>query len=155
MLVEFDQISDESRVWIYASNKLLTTDQQNYILESISNHIKTWQSHQQPLKAAVTVLEEYFIIVSLDESYTRASGCAIDTLQNKIQRIEKELSVSLLDRLNIFISTKNGIKPIPLLKLNTFVDQNTLFYDLTINYKKDIQTYLKPIKDGWCAHYLD
>ena len=154
MLVEFDQISDDSRVWIYASNKLLTSDQQNYILKSISNHIKTWQSHQQPLKAAVTVLEEHFIIVSLDESYTKASGCAIDILQNKIQRIEKELSISLLDRLHVFISTKNGIKAIPLFKLNTFVDHNTLFYDLTINYKKDIQTYLKPIKDGWCSHYL-
>ncbi len=155
MLVDFDEISDGSRIWIYASTKRLTSNQQHYILDSIAHHIKDWQSHQNPLKAAVKVLEDYFIIVALDESYEKASGCSIDALQNNIQNIEKELNISLLDRLNVYIVKNGEIESIPLFKLKGSVDQDAFFYDLTINYKKDIETYLKPIKDGWCYNYLD
>ena len=155
MLVEFDKISDDSRIWVYASDKRLTIDQQHYILDSISNHVKDWKSHQKPLKAAVTILENYFIIVALDESYQKASGCSIDTLQKNTQDIEKELNISILGRLNVYVIKKGEIESIPLFKLKDSVDHDTLFYDLTINYKKEIETYLKPIKDGWCSNYLD
>ena len=155
MLVEFDEISDDSRVWVYASEKRLTTDLQHYIVDSISNHIKNWKSHQKPLKSAVKILEDYFIIVALDESHETASGCSIDTLQNNIQNIEKEINISLLERLNVYVIKNGEIESIPLFKLKDSVDDDTLFYDLTINYKKDIATYLKPIKDGWCSNYLD
>ncbi len=155
MLVEFDEISDDSRVWIYASEKRLTTNQKHYIIDSISNHIKNWKSHQKPLKSAVKILEDYFIIVALDESYQKASGCSIDTLQSNIQNIEKELDVKILGRLNVYVMKNGEIESIPLFKLKDSVDHDTLFYDLTINYKKEIETYLKPIKEGWCHNYLD
>ena len=107
------------------------------------------------LKSAVKILEDYFIIVALDESHETASGCSIDTLQNNIQNIEKEINISLLERLNVYVIKNGEIESIPLFKLKDSVDDDTLFYDLTINYKKDIATYLKPIKDGWCSNYLD
>ena len=32
MLVEFDEISDNARLWIYAADKKLTINQESYIL---------------------------------------------------------------------------------------------------------------------------
>ncbi|MBT4217162.1 MAG: hypothetical protein HOE25_01185 [Flavobacteriales bacterium] len=102
MLVNFNTIPEESRIWIYAAEQKLTNEQESYILQSISDHIKNWEAHKVPLTAGVAILENHFIVVALDESKNLASGCSIDTLQKLIQHLEKDLSISLLNRLNIF-----------------------------------------------------
>ena len=155
MLVDFDILPDESRIWIYSSEKKLTNKQENYILESISDQLQSWEAHKVPLMAGVTILEHYFIIVALDESKNRASGCSIDTLQNKIQQIENKLSISLLNRLNIFCIVDDAIVCIPSVNLKNNVNKDTLFYDLTIESKSQINSFLKPISDGWCAKLVD
>ena len=151
MLVNFNTIADQSRIWIYAAEHKLTNDQENYILDHISVHLQNWEAHKVSLTAGVTILENHFIIIALDESKNGASGCSIDTLQNKIQEIEKELSISLLNRLNIFCRIEDTIKCIPTTKLAEHANKETLFYDLTIQKKSELSNWLKPIEEGWCA----
>ena len=102
MLADFHALPEESRIWLYAAENALSKDKQNYILNVISEDLKGWNAHQQPLTAGVTILENHFIVIALDESKNGASGCSIDTLQGTIQKIEKELSISLMNRLNVF-----------------------------------------------------
>ena len=154
MLVDFNEISNDSRIWIYSSDKKLSPDQEKYISSKVSNHINNWQAHNNPLKASVAIFENYFIIVALDESFAKASGCSIDTLQNLIQQLEVDLKLSLLNRMNIYIKDKDEIRCIPLSDLMNYANSDTLFYDLTVNYKKALITYLKPIKNSWCKSYI-
>ena len=154
MLVNFNTIPKESRIWIYAAEQKLTNEQQNYILKFISDHLKNWESHKVPLIAGVKILENHFIIIALDETKNGASGCSIDTLQNQIQNLEKNLSISLLNRMNIFCRIDDEIECIPTLKLAENANQDTLFYDLTIQKKSELYSYLKPINESWCANYL-
>ena len=154
MLVDFNLTDDQSRIWIYAAEQKLTNDQENYILDHISVHLQNWEAHKVPLTAGVTILENHFIIIALDETKNGASGCSIDTLQNKIQEIEKELSVSLLNRLNIFCKIDDTIKCIPTTKLAENANKETLFYDLTIQKKSELANWLKSIKEGWCSSFL-
>ena len=90
----------------------------------------------------------------MDEGKNGASGCSIDTLQNKIQNLEKDLSVSLINRLNVFCKIGEEIQCIPSFKLKSVANSETLFYDLTIQKKTDLQTFLKPISEGWCSRLL-
>tara|TARA_B100000795_G_C22493491_1_gene321166 strand:- start:128 stop:592 length:465 start_codon:yes stop_codon:yes gene_type:complete len=154
MLADFHTLPEESRIWIYASEMTLITDHQSHILNYISEHLKGWNAHKLPLTAGVTILENHFIVVALDEGEIGASGCSIDTLQNKIQELEKELSVSLLNRLNVFCRIDDEIQCVPSFKLDGIAKANTLFYDLTIQKKSDLHSYLKPISEGWCAHLV-
>jgi len=155
MLVDFNTIADNSRIWIYAAEKKLTSDKKTYIINYISDHLQNWNAHKVPLIAGVTILENYFIVIALDESENRASGCSIDLLQNMIQDLEKELSVSLLNRLNVFCRIDDKILCVPSFKLGCIAKDNTLFYDLTIQNKSDLHSYLKPISEGWCKNLLD
>ena len=109
MLVDFNTTADQSRIWIYAAEHKLTKDQENHILNHISDHLQNWEAHKVPLTAGVTILENRFIVVALDDSENGASGCSIDTLQKLIQNLEKELSISLLNRLNIFCKIRKYI----------------------------------------------
>ena len=154
MLVDFNTTADQSRIWIYAAEQKLTNEQENHILKAISDHLQNWEAHKVPLTAGVTILEHHFIIIALDETKNGASGCSIDTLQNKIQNLEKDLSISLLNRLNVFCRIDNEIECIPTLKLADNANQDTLFYDLTIQKKSELHSYLKPISEGWCASCL-
>ena len=154
MLVDFNTTADQSRIWIYAAEHKLTQDQKNYILKHISDHLQNWEAHKVPLTAGVTILENRFIVVALDESENGASGCSIDTLQKLIQNLEKELSVSLLNRLNVFCRIGDEIECIPTTKLAENANKDVLFYDLTIQKKSELDSYFKPISKGWCAHLV-
>jgi len=154
MLVDFDTIYDGSRVWVYAAEQELTENQKKYILKVISIHLQSWNAHKVQLQAAVKIYNSHFVVVALDESKNKASGCSIDSLQNKVQEIEQELSISLMNRLNIFCSIDNVIKCIPVNNLSNNISMDTLFYDLTIDKKHELSNWLKPIKDGWCYTFL-
>ena len=151
MLAEFHNLPEESRIWLYAAENALSKDKQNYILNVISEDLEGWNAHQQPLTAGVTILENHFIVIALDESKNGASGCSIDTLQKTIQKIEKELSIRLMNRLNVFCEIEGKIVCVPSFKLENIAKADTPFYDLTILTKSDLNTYLKPISEGWCA----
>ena len=43
---------------------------------------------------------------------------------------------------------------IPSVKLSEFANSDTLFYDLTIQTKKDLTNFLKPISEGWCKNLI-
>ncbi|MBT5273351.1 MAG: ABC transporter ATPase [Flavobacteriales bacterium] len=154
MLADFHTLPDSSRIWLYASEKALTTDQQNHILTYIAEHLKGWNAHKVPLTAGVTILENHFIVIALDENKNGASGCSIDTLQKTIQELEKDLSIALMNRLNVFYKIGEIIKVIPSFKLGVIANEDTLFYDLTIQRKEELSNYLKPIKEGWAKSYL-
>ena len=68
MLSDFHTLPEESRIWLYAAENALTKDQQNYILKVVSEDLKGWNAHQQPLTAGVTILENHFILIAWDES---------------------------------------------------------------------------------------
>ena len=59
-----------------------------------------------------------------------------------------------MNRLNVYCKIDGEIVCIPYLNLKSNVDSHTLFYDLTIQKKEDLHTYLKSIKDGWCNRFL-
>ena len=154
MLADFNKLPNSSRIWIYASEKALATEQQEYIINYIAEHLKGWNAHKVPLTAGVTILENHFIVIALDENKNGASGCSIDTLQKTIQELEKDLSIALMNRLNVFCKIGEIIKVIPSFKLGVIANEDTLFYDLTIQRKEELSNYLKPIKEGWAKSYL-
>ena len=154
MLANFHALPEESRIWLYAAENALSKGQQDYILKVISDALKGWNAHKQPLTAGVTILENHFIVVALDEGKNGASGCSIDTLQKTIQELEKDLSISLLNRLNIFCRIDDKIHCIPTTKLAEYANKETLFYDLTIQKKGDLFNWLKLVEEGWCANLI-
>ncbi len=154
MITSFSEMSKDSRIWIYQSNRKFIASELEELNSKIVAFLNTWASHGSEMLCSYQIKYDRFIIIALDETKTSASGCSIDTLQNIIQKIEKELIFSLMNRLNVFCKIEDEILCIPSFKLGSVADKDTLFYDLTILTKSDLNTYLKPISEGWCAHLV-
>ena len=109
MIVSFDEISDDARIWIYQSNKLFSNDQIKIINDKIQDFLNSWTSHGNELKVASKIKYSYFIIIALDQNTSLATGCSIDKMVHFIKNLENEFGVRLLDRLDISYKINNEI----------------------------------------------
>ncbi|MEL6976420.1 MAG: ABC transporter ATPase, partial [Bacteroidota bacterium] len=78
MLVDFEALPDESRVWIYQSNRSFTEAEITEIKEGLAQFLTQWTAHGSELKAGFTIKYKRFIVIALDQSLAGASGCSID-----------------------------------------------------------------------------
>ena len=56
MKVEFDKISDESRIWVYQSNDDFTESDVNIINKKSELFVNNWMAHNKELQASYNIL---------------------------------------------------------------------------------------------------
>jgi len=126
----FKNLPDSSRVWIYQNQSKISAEDQKKIQEKLSTFVSTWAAHEVPLYGESAILEDYFIVLAVDETKTIASGCSIDTSVHFIKELETEFQLSLFDRLNILIEEVGERKIIPYSELSKH--RNATFFDPSI-----------------------
>jgi hypothetical protein len=94
-------LQDSSRVWIFQSSRFLTEKEIEYLEERGSDFITQWEAHGEKLLAEIKVVNNLFLIVVLDESIARATGCSIDKVMHFVQEFEIKHSISFTNRLII------------------------------------------------------
>ena len=155
MVVTFDKISDDSRIWIFQSNQLISNIDIESLEKKIDAFLSSWTSHGDQLMVASKIKYNLFIIIALDESCSTASGCSIDKLVNFIKNIENEYQISLLDRLDLSYRDKNKIS---VLRLDDFkrkilekkINNDSILCNNLINLKSDLDDNWEiPINRSW------
>ncbi len=138
-------ISENSRVWIYQSNRPFTTDEQEAISHHLAVFIKEWQAHGQQLAAAFEIRYNRFIILSVDEEIAEASGCSIDKSVSLMKAIEQEFGLSLFDRLNIAYREGDEIKSCDRQDFESLIaegkiHENSIVFNNLVQTKADLNT---------------
>lgn len=71
----------ESRaLWVFALSAGVSNEQIKAVETALSQRLEDWNSHGNPLCAAVESRENLFLVVSTSESPADVSGCAKDSL---------------------------------------------------------------------------
>jgi len=143
MFIPFENIADQARVWIYQSNRPLSSDEVRFISEETQQFIASWTAHNQQLQASFQLLENLFLVLSVDETNSQASGCSIDKSVHFIQYLEEKLNLSFTDRSKIAIMVNDELT---LISFNEFKNQlkagvhteNTMIFNTLAKTKKDI-----------------
>ena len=155
MIVDFDVISEESRIWIYQSNRSLSIIEINEIESKIKNFLISWTAHGSDLQASFIIKYSRFIVISLNESFNLATGCSIDSSVRFIQELEAEYDVSLLDKINVsyrhgeFIAYKPLIEFKKMIK-NRSISKKTIVFNNLINSKSEfLNNWEVPIEESW------
>ena len=160
MLVEFDTLPEESRVWIYQANRSFSETEISEINEKLKVFIEAWTAHGQDLQSGFKVVYKRFIVIALNQNLNAATGCSIDASVHFIQQLEREYNVDLMDKMNVtyyngdFIAHKSLIDFKKMAKAKS-VSKNTVVFNNLVNTKIDyIENWEVPAKDSWHNRFL-
>jgi hypothetical protein len=160
MLVDFNELSDSSRVWIYQCNRSFTENEIQQISKDIETFLEAWVAHGQSLKTSYLIKYKRFIVISVDEHESSASGCSIDTMVRFIQGLEQEYHVDLLDKMNVSYKHGEHLAFKNLLDFKKMVKQkavnaNTIVFNNLVSTKQEFEDYWEvPLKESWHARFL-
>lgn len=160
MHVPFEQLSNKSKVWIYASQTPFTSEQQSLISSELKLFTDVWQAHGVELKASYEIKHNHFIIIGVDESHHAPSGCSIDKSVQVIKSIESQLKIDLMNRLVVYVLENNSVKTYSSGKLSSAVHEGLLNVDSQVfdNTITSIDTYknewIKPAQETWLQRYF-
>lgn len=160
MVVDFNELPDSSRVWIFQANRGFNKEELEEIKPKIETFLQNWTVHGKSLKASFEIRYNRFIILGLDESQASASGCSIDASVHFIQELEKQYNVDLLDKMNV--SFKNGefVAYKPLLDFKKMVKQKavspqTIVFNNLVNTKEEYKEFWEvPMTESWHSRLL-
>jgi hypothetical protein len=149
------QFSDNSRVWIYQSNRELTAAESADIQQQLNSFTTGWTAHNNQLKAKAEIRYNRFLILVVDESQAGASGCSIDKSVHFMQHLEQQFGINLFDRFNLAYRDGDSVLSAPraafeqLIKQNTITGQTIVFNNL-VQTLADLQTKWEvPFNDSW------
>tara|TARA_B100001029_G_C15060515_1_gene458038 strand:- start:451 stop:939 length:489 start_codon:yes stop_codon:yes gene_type:complete len=160
MLVTFKELPDESRVWIYQSNRVFTSEELNYIWTYTCDFLKKWTSHGSDLQAGIDMPYDRFIVIGLNESIKSATGCSIDSSIRFIQTLESKFNLVLLDKMNVTYRVNNNIDYTPLKNFRSMVKKKLInedvivFNNLVINKKEYRTQWEVPASSSWHSRYF-
>ena len=149
------QFSENSRVWIYQSNKELTADQTAQLEGQLKGFAQNWTAHNNQLKATAIVQYNRFIILVVDENQAGASGCSIDKSVRFMKDLENEYQINLFDRFNLAYRDGEEIKSVSrnefeeLIKAGTITDNTIVFNNLVQTLAELNTKWEVPLKDSW------
>ena len=160
MIVPFEKLSPESRIWIYQSDKKLTAEEKEIIEHKTSSFLQAWTAHGNSLEAAITIMYDQFIVIGVNEAVNEASGCSIDKSVNYMRELGARLNINLLERSKVAVRDKAIIKLIDFSDIKKavsegLISENTEVFNNAIASKKEIDTsWIKPASESWIKRYF-
>ena len=160
MFTEYTNLPNNSRVWIYQSDREFTKNEIEVISRKAIEFINTWTRHGDNLKGSFTIKYNQFLVLAVDESFNNVSGCSIDSSVRFVQGIEQELQLDLMNKMNI--SFKDG-ENINLLNLSDFqhfakekkITSDTIVFNNMIQTKADLENNWEvPASQSWHKRFL-
>ncbi len=160
MYVDFKELPDTARIWIYQSNRPFTEEEMKEIHSLMKAFITQWTAHGKTLRAGYEVPYRRFIILGLDQSQAAASGCSIDASVHFIQGLEKKYEVDLLDKMNVTFKQAEYVAYKPLtdfkkMAKNKAISPNTIVFNNLVNNKQEyLESWEVPASESWHSRFF-
>jgi hypothetical protein len=106
--VDFEQLPDSARVWVFASDRPLRGDDARTLLENVDAFLAQWKAHGVPLRSARHWRDDRFLVIGVDPTAEQASGCSIDGLFRGLQSLEQSLGTALVAGGRVFYRDASG-----------------------------------------------
>ncbi len=160
MYIPFEQMPKNARVWIYQSDKSFSQNDENTITTLSKNFLTDWAAHGTPLKGSFGIFHHKFLIISVDEESSKASGCSIDSSVGLIRAIESELNLNFFDRSKIaflindevFLHDMSDIKA--LVTEGAIKTQTLTFNNLVEDISQFEKQWIVPAGKSWLKRYF-
>ncbi|GAA4231081.1 hypothetical protein GCM10022291_02710 [Postechiella marina] len=160
MLVDFNTLPGESRVWIFQANRSFSEQEIEEINAKLSVFITNWTAHGSDLQAGYQLKYKRFIILGLNQNLNAATGCSIDASVHFIQQLEKDYNVDLMDKMNVsykqgeYIAYKSLIDFKKMAKDKAVSKKTIVFNNLVANVAEFKENWEVPASESWHSRFL-
>lgn len=159
-----DELPDTTRLWVFGADRRPDPEDVDRILERTRRFLEEWTAHRRELTAGRDWRRTRFLLVAVDESRVRASGCSIDDLMRFLQELERETGVGLTDDAPVWFRDpreEGAIRSVPRSEFGDLaregtVGPDTTVYDLTVDRLGELREggWERPARDSWHASLL-
>lgn len=160
MFTSYTNLPNNSRVWVYQANREFTQEEIEHISAKALMFIDSWTRHGDDLKGSFTIKYNQFLVLVVDEGFNNVSGCSIDASVRFIKELEQELSVDLMDKMNVSFKDGDNINIVKLPDFQKYakeekITSETIVFNNMVNTKEDFEAKWEvPAKESWHARFL-
>lgn len=160
MWVPFEDLSLDSRIWLFQSDRLLSQSVRKEIDQKMNSFINQWSTHGKQMHGSHTIVYNCFVIIAVDEQRQSASGCSIDSFTALFKEFGHRYQLSFFDRFSIACKANNDVR---LMKLDQFkraldsgeLGGESIVFNHLISSKVDLfSSWEIAVKDSWLKRYL-
>ena len=160
MLVDFNTLPEESRVWIYQANRSFNEQELEEIQAKLNVFIENWTAHGSDLQAGFTIKYKRFIVIGVNETMAHASGCSIDASVKFIQQLEQDYNVDLMDKMNVsykqgeYVAYKSLTDFRKMAKDKAVSKKTIVFNNLVANVGEFKENWEVPASESWHGRFV-
>ncbi|MAY83638.1 MAG: hypothetical protein CMP59_05835 [Flavobacteriales bacterium] len=160
--MNYKELPDHSRVWIYQSSRELSDKELTHIQQLGQHFIDNWATHGKALKASLDVFHKRFIVLFADEMAVKASGCSIDSSVHFFKELEGVFDIQLFDRMQIAfkdpstgeITTKAMHQLVEEVEKGELPNDLKIFNNLVDTKEEFENKWEVPLMESWLAQSL-
>ena len=160
MWIDFNQLPDDARVWVYQASRPLSDGDVTAINQALQPALSQWAAHGQALLASAQVIENRFVVVGVDEGYNLPSGCSIDSSVRTLRQLGESLSIDFFDRSAAISAADGAVQTIDLPGIKSAVSDGvitseTIVFNTLVKTKAEFLTnwHLRAA-DSWLKRYF-
>jgi SMC interacting uncharacterized protein involved in chromosome segregation len=160
MYVPFENLPDESKIWIYQSNRKFSDAEFAEIETALQSFVENWAAHGTSLEASYQLKYNRFIILAVNPEIQAATGCSIDDSVRFIQELERKYDVDLLDKMNVTFKLGEHIAHKPLAEFKKMakekaVSENTIVFNNLVNSVGEWNEFWEvPANESWHSRFF-
>jgi chemotaxis regulatin CheY-phosphate phosphatase CheZ len=160
MYIPFENLPEESRIWIYQSNRKFSDDEIAEIESDLKTFVDDWAAHGTSLEASFITKYNRFIILAVNQEAQQATGCSIDKSVEFIQSLEQKYKVDLLDKMNVTYKqgeflTHKSLLDFKRMAKEKAVSANTIVFNNLVNTIEEWkESWEVPAEDSWHSRFF-
>jgi hypothetical protein len=160
MLIPFEKLPLESKIWIYQSNRKFSEAEFSEIEADIISFLEKWEAHSVALECSYQLKYNRFIIIAVNQEVQVATGCSIDSSVQFIQKLEQKYNVDLLDKMNVTFKNGEHIAHKTLVDFKKMAKEkavtgNTIVFNNLVNTIEEYnESWEVPAMDSWHSRFF-
>lgn len=160
MYVEFNNMSEDSRVWIYQAARQFTEQEKALIASRLSAFCDGWNTHGTRMPTSFQILDNQILVLVVDESGLGASGCSIDSSVRTLRELESEIENNITDQGKVTFKSSTGeISVASALGIKSKVtsgeiNSQTPIINPQVKSKKDLESIWILAGNSWLNRYF-
>ncbi|WP_075343732.1 ABC transporter ATPase [Tenacibaculum agarivorans] len=158
MIVDFEKLSEEAKVWIYPSSRKFYPQEIEPLKEKLEAFIIEWKENAEDA-VSYQLLYNRFIIFSAEEN-VEITNQDLDRQVAFILELQTAYEIELLDKMNVcfkqgeFIQYKEVAAFKKMIKSKS-VNAKTIVFDNLVQTKYDLEHFWEvPITESWYNRFL-